>query len=106
MDFIENDALAAEGVKKVLGLKHHPTDARELAVEILNVRKVLAQAGFSNTANTSQPGDGAFLPSLVEQSEPVVSMYHTKVYLHLVTSNASVVALGQLGVFGQSWSMR
>jgi hypothetical protein len=50
---------------KTLRVKHHPLDAGQFPVEILNVRKALTQAGLSDSSDASEPDHGSILPCSV-----------------------------------------
>jgi hypothetical protein len=88
MDFIQHDPLGAKTFKKALRVEHHPADARQFAVKIFSVRKILTQASLSDAANTSEPDDGLVLPRPVEQFQPEMPVYHMKTYLQIVAPNA------------------
>src|SRR5215831_16512012 len=91
MDFIEDDAFALHRVKEVFRFKHHSPNARQFAVEIFDVRKIPAQAGFSDSSDTCEPDDRSLLRRAVEQSEPVAPVYHTQLYLHMVAPDATQI---------------
>ncbi|PYV89353.1 MAG: hypothetical protein DMG90_11310 [Acidobacteria bacterium] len=68
VDLIQNNPLARQTVEKALGVEHHLSDARQFAVEILDVREALAQARLSDSTNPSDPDYRAVLPRLFEQT--------------------------------------
>ena len=68
VDLIQNNPLARQTVEKALGVEHHLSDARQFAVEILDVREALAQARLSDSTNPSDPDYRAVLPRLLEQT--------------------------------------
>ena len=76
MDLIQDNPLTTKIVKKAFGVEHHPPDARQFAVEILDVRQALAQTGFADPTNTSEPNDRALLPRSFDQTQPEVPVYH------------------------------
>ena len=99
MDFIQHDTLATQTVEKTLGVKHHATNAREFAVEILNFREILTKAGFSYSPHASEPDDGSLLPRAAEQLQPETPVYHMQLYLHIVAPNVNAFIRGCNAVF-------
>jgi hypothetical protein len=91
VDFIQHDALTAQTVEKALWVKHHAANPREFTVEILNFGEILTKAGFSNPPHASKPDDRSLLPRSFEQFQPESSVYHTKLYLHIVALNANAI---------------
>jgi hypothetical protein len=92
MDFIQYDPLATEAVQEALRVEQHPADAGQFAVEILDARKVLTQAGFPYSTDPSQPDYGSLPPCPFKQFQPEMSMYHMKAHLQIVAPNASMPA--------------
>src|SRR5580704_4450413 len=92
MDFIQHDALADQTVEKALGIKHHAANPREFTVEIFNFGEILTKVGFPNSPHASEPDDGALLPRAFEQFKPELSVYHSKLYPHIVALNANALA--------------
>ena len=89
MDFIEHDALATQTVEKALRVEHHAANPGEFTVEIFNFGEILTKAGFSDPPNAGEPDDGPLLPRAFEQFQPESSVYHTKLYLHIVALHAN-----------------
>ena len=59
----------------------------EFTVEILNFWEIPTKVGFPNPPHASEPDDGSLLPRAFEQFQPESSVYHTKLYLHIVALN-------------------
>jgi hypothetical protein len=59
--------LATQTVEKALGFDHEPTNPKQFALEIFDVRKAPTKTGLADPPNTGQPNDGSGLPAFVEQ---------------------------------------
>ncbi len=77
MHFVEDNAFAAQPLQKCFRVFHRTTDAREFAVEILDVIQGLGKRGFPRPPNTAKPEDGALGPLVFDACAPKATINHT-----------------------------
>src|SRR5258708_5507518 len=94
MDLIQNHAPSSQAFQKAFRVQRRPANARQFAVDILNVRQRLAEHGFPNAADSTEPNNGSFPPSLLDESLPETTLNHIRSGLHMVTLDASMVTFG------------
>ena len=84
VDFVQNEALAGMAAQKGFRIFHGPAHPGQFAVEILDVLQGSGQAGLAGTTDPPQPEDRAAGPLRFDPSDPIGTLYHTQLYLHLV----------------------
>ena len=93
MHLIHNHRSPFKILKEGLRVFHHFPDAGQFAIEMLDVRKTLAEHRLANATNTRKPEHRAFLQSFSYLFKPEMSFYHLQLSYHLVIPNATRAAI-------------
>src|SRR3990170_6127344 len=70
MDFIKDDPAALQAPEELLRILHQAPDARQLAIEVLDVGQRPAQHGLPRPANAGNPYDRTPFPFRFDSSDP------------------------------------
>jgi hypothetical protein len=73
MDLIENDLASSQVLEETLGIVQNAPDPGEFAIEILDSGDGPTERGFSDSPDTGNPEDGAFLPKTGQETFPEFS---------------------------------
>ena len=79
VDLSQNDRVPSQCAEKRLRLRHVAADARQLAVEVLDVRQALREDCLADPAHSLQPDDTPALPGLPDPPQPITSRIHATI---------------------------
>jgi hypothetical protein len=97
VDFIQHHALTLEIVEKSFRVIQQAPDPWELAVEILDIPKALANASLANAPDPRKPQNRPAPSCLLYPLFPKIAAYHWWRLWHIVASYAIRAAIGTLG---------
>jgi len=78
MYFVKDNSLPAYCVQESFRIFHHPANAGQLAIEVLNIWKALAKIRFADAPDPSEPDDRPLSPGFLDAVDPIMPFYHKK----------------------------
>ena len=96
MDLIENDLASSRVLEESFRIVQDPPDSREFAIVILDSGDSPTERGFSDSADTGNPDDGAFFPKTGQETFPEFSSdNHDKQIITEKNPNANTITFGR-----------
>jgi hypothetical protein len=76
VDLVEHRTLPADGIEESLWISETTTDARELAIEVLESFEALAEDGFPDPANPGELDHRGSIQGFIQKIDPERTLSH------------------------------